>query len=106
MITLASLENQTNNLTAGNTQLMRTASNLSLNIEDLNLVPIVPESLDSGNGMAWFLVGFLHVTSEKQPSRALNQSLLVTLFIRISAQPRISAHPTPPPLPSHPPNIE
>ena len=100
MITLATLENQTNNLTAGNTQLMRTASNLSLNIEDPNLVPIVPESVDSGNAMAWFLVGFTHVTSEKQPSRALNQPLLVTLFIRISA------HPTPSPLPSHPPNIE
>ena len=44
MITLASLENQTSNRTAGNTQLMRTASNLSLNIEDPNLVPRVSES--------------------------------------------------------------
>ena len=79
MITLASLENQTSNRTAGNTQPMRTASNLSLNIEDPNLVPRVPGSADSGNEMGWFLVGFIKVTSEKQPSQALNQPLILII---------------------------
>ena len=76
MITLASLENQTSNRTAGNTQLMRTASNLSLNIEDPNLVPRVSES-QSPRVRGWFLVDFIKVTSEKQPSQALNQPLIL-----------------------------
>ena len=72
MITLASLENQTSNRTAGNTQLMRTASNLSLSIEDPNNVPRVPES-QKRDGV---VPGWLHlVTSEKQPSQAFNQPL-------------------------------
>ena len=82
MITLASLENQTSNRTAGNTQLMRTASNLSLNTlgsQSRSQSLRVPESADSGNEMGWFLVDFIKVTSEKQPSQALNQPLI--LFI-------------------------
>ena len=79
MITLASLENQTSNRTAGNTQLMRTASNLSLNIEDPNLVPRVPESADSGNEMGWF-----QLASFKSPRKSNPASLLISPLLVIS----------------------
>ena len=76
MITLASLENQTSNRTAGNTQLMRTASNISLNIEDPNLVPRVSESqsprtLETRWGASW-------LTSLKSPRKSSPVRLLIS----------------------------
>ena len=76
VITLASLENQTSNRTAGNTQLMRTASNLSLNIEDPNLVPRVSESqsprtLETRWGGSW-------LTSLKSPRKSSPVRLLIS----------------------------